>query len=321
MAKQNPFHADDLSRRRFFSGMAAAGTVALLAGAPASLEAQEDSGGLGRRRAPVSGPSLDTAPDTNEKRIDDLVTCNHILFDLDLADAMGHPSVRSKNNPNRFYMSQSVATGLVTHEDIMEFDLESNPINPGNRREHGERFIHSEIYRARPDVQAIVHCHTSEVVSFGSGGIPLRPVFHMAGFLLHGAPVFDSRKVTDNGGYTGVLIYSKGLGRGLAESLGKTASVVLMRGHGMTTVGGGVPAATSRAWYTYMNAKILMDLLKMGGEPIYINEEETGRPGVGGSGEDRNWPLWKARANTRSAAYIAEFKRTGKVPTRGSRGL
>ncbi len=114
---------------------------------------------------------------TDEERIDHLVTANYILFDQGIVDGMGHVSVRSVKDPSRFFHSQHKAPGLVTADDIMEYDLDSQPIDPRGRKTYGERFIHGEIYRARPDVQSVVHAHTPAVIPFGVTGVPLRPVF------------------------------------------------------------------------------------------------------------------------------------------------
>jgi HCOMODA/2-hydroxy-3-carboxy-muconic semialdehyde decarboxylase len=290
-------------RRRFLTGMAATGAVALF-GLPEL--------GKGAAFAQEAGGEPVVVPDTEEQRIADLISCNHVMFDLGLADAMGHPSVRSKNNPSHYYMAQSIATGLVSRDDIVELDENSKKVGPAHMREHGERFIHGEIYRVRPDVQAVVHCHTPEVIPFGVTGTPMRPLLHMAGFLVDGAPVFDVREVKDNGGHDGMLVENTELGRACAQKLGKSA-VVLMRGHGMSTVGATVQQATARAWYTYVNAVIALDTQRLGGKPIIINEAEAlgRRPG---RLPERNWPLWKARADARSARYIEEYKKTGVVP-------
>jgi HCOMODA/2-hydroxy-3-carboxy-muconic semialdehyde decarboxylase len=127
-----------------------------------------------------------------------------------------------------------------------------------------------------------------------------------------GAPVFDVRNVADHGGYSGMLVRNRQLGSALAKTLG-TSSVVLMRGHGMSVVGGDVPQATARAWYTYISARVMLQTQTLGRPAIRIRESEAigrfmpQRQSRGSSAQDRNWLLWKARANARSAALLAEL--------------
>ena len=156
-------------------------TVALIfAAGPAPAQTSSTSGG------PVD-PAL----------IEDLVAANRILADEGVLDAYGHVSIRHPNEPNRYLMSRSLAPILVTASDIMEYDLESNPIDPKDRRSVIERFIHGEIYKLRPDVNAVIHSHSPAVIPFGVTQAPMRPVAHVASFLWVGVPVWDSRDAPD----------------------------------------------------------------------------------------------------------------------------
>src|SRR5438552_2748864 len=114
--------------------------------------------------------------------VDDLVVANRILFDQGVVDGFGHVSVRS-DHPQRFLLSRSMAPGLVGAADIMEFDLEGNALDARERAVYLERFIHSEIYKQRADVRAVVHSHSPSVIPFGVTGVALRPLFHICGFL------------------------------------------------------------------------------------------------------------------------------------------
>lgn len=123
--------------------------------------------------------------------IDDLVTANRILAHEGIFDAYGHLSIRHPHKPNHFLIARSVSPELVTASDIMEYDLDSRPISTNAPQGYLERFIHGEVYKARPDVQAVIHSHSSGVVPFSVSTVPLRPVFHMAAFLAAGVPVWD----------------------------------------------------------------------------------------------------------------------------------
>jgi ribulose-5-phosphate 4-epimerase/fuculose-1-phosphate aldolase len=178
-------------------------------------------------------------PGVDPVLIDDLVAANHILANEKVLDGFGHVSVRDPRNPNRYLMSRSIAPASVTANDIMEFDLDSKPIDAKGRGAYKERFIHGEIYKVRPDVNAIIHSHSPTIVPFSVTKYPLEPILHNAAFLGAGPPVFDPR---DTAGPTNLLVETPALGQAIAQTLGK-ANIVLMRGHGDTVVGPNVRLA------------------------------------------------------------------------------
>ena len=135
--------------------------------------------GLAAAQTPAtSGGAVDPA------LIEDLVAANRILAEEGVLDAYGHVSIRHPSDPNRYLMSRSLAPVLVTASDIMEYDLDSNPIDPRGRRSVIERFIHGEIYKLRPDVKAVIHSHSPAVIPFGVTQAPMRPVIHAASFFM-----------------------------------------------------------------------------------------------------------------------------------------
>src|ERR1700722_16900550 len=109
---------------------------------------------------PKSGGPVDPAA------IEDLVAANRILADQGVLDGYGHVSVRHPKAPDRYFLSRSLSPAVITVDDIMEYDLDSNPVDQRGRLMYLERCIHGEIYRARPDVSAIVHSHSPTVVPF-----------------------------------------------------------------------------------------------------------------------------------------------------------
>ncbi len=226
---------------------------------------------------------------------DDLVVANRILYSQGVVDGFGHVSARSPVDPGHFFMARSVAPSGVTQSDIMEFDADGKALAGDTRLPYAERFIHSEIYRARPDVMAVVHAHSPAVIGFGITGVPLRPVYHMSGFLGRTTPVFEIRDAVPAAPETDLLVKNPALGAKLAERLGRNA-VVLMRGHGFTAVASSVPVAVFRAVYTDQNARIQSEALKLG-TPRYLSEEEaalTQRTMEGLS--VRSWEMWKKQA-------------------------
>ena len=231
------------------------------------------------------------------ERIADLVVANRIIADQGVVDGFGHISVRSASNASHYFISRSRAPALVSATDIMEYDLDDTPIDARGRASYLERFIHSEIYKARPDVQSIVHSHSPAVIPFGVTDVPLRPISHMAGFLIRQVPVFEIREA--GGNETDMLIRNKELGSALAKKLG-TATVVLMRGHGSVVVGQSVRTAVLHAIYTEQNARLQAEATRLGGSIVYLNEVEAARIGEGNDKlVDRPWELWKSRALAR----------------------
>ena len=179
--------------------------------------------------------------------LEDLALANHILVNEGVLDGFGHISVRHPNKPDRFFIARSMAPALVEAQDIVEVDLDGNVHDPQGRRTYVERFIHSAIYKARPDVMSVVHSHSPAVIPFGVTGARLRPICHMSGFLGAVTPVYDIRHSA--GESTDLLISNKALGESLATVLGQS-NVALMRGHGSVTVGNAIQQAVFRAIYT-----------------------------------------------------------------------
>lgn len=242
-------------------------------------------------------PQAAAAASDTDELLQDLVHANHILFDEGVLDAFGHVSVRHPERPERFLLARNMAPGLVGAEDIIEFELDGTPIDADGRGVYLERFIHGEIYRARPDVMAVVHSHSPSVVPFSAvKSTPLRPMCHMSGFLGGGAPIFEIRDVA--GAATDLLITSPPLGESLARSLGDD-NVVLMRGHGATITAPTLKQAVYRAVYVEVNARLQADALRLG--PVeYLTREEasTAMEMIEGQVE-RPWQLWKRRAQAR----------------------
>ena len=235
---------------------------------------------------PASGGPVDPAV------IENLVAASRILADQGVVDAFGHVSIRHPANPNRYLMSRAIAPALVTADDIMEFDLDSNPVDQRGRGMFIERFIHGEVYKARPDVNAVVHSHSPGVIPFGVTQVPMRPVMHTGSFLYVGVPVWEIRKA---GGTTDMLVRNPELGKSLAETLGDKP-VALMRGHGDVVVGPTVQRAVIRAVYTEVNARLQTIALSLGGPITYISAEEGALRDQAGGDESRAWDLWKAKA-------------------------
>jgi ribulose-5-phosphate 4-epimerase/fuculose-1-phosphate aldolase len=143
-------------------------------------------------RKPASSRKAAATGKPDPELLKDVAYANRILYDRGVLDAYGHVSVRHDKNPQRFLLARNMAPALVTTGDVLEHDMEGEPILPG-ARPYLERFLHAAIYRARPDVIAIVHSHSPSLIPFGVTGTALRPICHMGGFLGEGAPIFEKR--------------------------------------------------------------------------------------------------------------------------------
>ena len=226
--------------------------------------------------------------------LEDLVAASRILADQGVVDAFGHVSVRNPKNPNRYFMSRNLAPALVTAADIVEYDLDSNAIDAAGKGSFLERFIHGEIYKARPDVNAVVHSHSPAVIPFGITQVPMRPTYHMAGFLAGGVPLFEIRAVA--GSASDMLIRNPQLGAALARTLAERP-VALMRGHGNVVVGASIQQVVYRAVYTEVNARLQQNAIALGGPVTYLTKEEGDAIDATQQGQLRRpWELWKQKA-------------------------
>jgi len=242
--------------------------------------------------SPAGGPPASAGP-ADPDLIEDLVAANRILADQGVLDGYGHVSMRHPGNPERYLLSRSLAPELVTAADIMEHDLDSNPVDLRGRTAFLERFIHGEIYKARPNINAVVHSHSPAVVPFSVSNVPLRPFYHMGAFLGVGVPIFEIRDVC---GMTDLLVRNPELGRALAQCLADKP-VALMRGHGSVIVGSTIPSAVYHAIYTDVTARLQVQALMLGGSINYLEPEECRLAAANIAGTiGRPWELWKRKA-------------------------
>jgi ribulose-5-phosphate 4-epimerase/fuculose-1-phosphate aldolase len=237
----------------------------------------------------VSSCTLAAQTQAAQTQIEELVLANRILSNEGVLDAYGHVSVRNASNPSHFFLSQHVPAGTVTAADIIEYDLDSKPVHDTKMVGFTERFIHGEIYKARPDVKAVVHGHAPEVVTFSVIQTPLRPIAHMAAFLGGPVPVFEVRDVTKDGE---MLIRNNQLGHALAQTLGN-GPAALLRGHGDVVVADSLHVVVGRAYYMNVNARELLQALQVPGSKItYIQPNEAATMAAQ-DGYERSWTLWK----------------------------
>jgi ribulose-5-phosphate 4-epimerase/fuculose-1-phosphate aldolase len=226
--------------------------------------------------------------------LEDLAVAYRVLAEHGVIDAYGHVSMRSERDPKHYFLARSLAPELVTESDIIEYDLDSNPVDARGRESVRERFIHGEIYKARPEIMAVVHNHSPAVVPFSVTEVPLRPIFHMAAFIGEGVPNFEIRDAQKG---TDLLVKTPYLGEALAKTLGNCPAA-LMRGHGSVTVGENLPRAVGRSIYLEQSARMQLEAMTIagpGGRIAFLDDAEV-RASTPVQDYGRAWPLWRARA-------------------------
>ena len=229
--------------------------------------------------------------------IEDLAVANHILADQGVVDGFGHVSVRSVEDPRTFLIARSMAPALVRPEDILRFDLDGAETSNDTRPGYVERFIHAEVYRARPEVRSVVHSHSPSVIPFTvAKDAKLRAVYHMCGFLGEETPVYEIRD--DAGEASDMLIRTRALGASLSRRLGGHAAV-LMRGHGSTTVGDSLKQAVFRAVYLELNAKLQAEAMKLGPVNYLTSGEAAAAAETNNRHIDRAWQFWRLQLDGR----------------------
>jgi ribulose-5-phosphate 4-epimerase/fuculose-1-phosphate aldolase len=235
------------------------------------------------------------------EHFDDLVAAYRTLADHGVIDAYGHVSLRSPSNPKRYFIARAIAPEKVQVEDIMEYDLDSVPLEAaagkGGRDSVSERFIHGEIYKARPEVMAVVHNHSPSVIPFSVTGVPMRALWHMASFIGEGLPNFEIRDVRKG---TDLLVRDGQLGAALAKTLGGSAAT-LMRGHGAVTVGENLARAVGRSVYLELSARMQMQAMLLGKDITWMDADEV-KANMPVQDYKRAWPVWREKALAKAKA-------------------
>jgi ribulose-5-phosphate 4-epimerase/fuculose-1-phosphate aldolase len=254
--------------------------------------------GLAAAFVAIAVPMLAQAPaapvPTRQAVVAELVVANHILANEGVLDGYGHVSVRNPADPKRYFLARAGAPALVTAADITEYDLDSLAVTTPTASMtppaagYLERFIHGEIYKVRPDVMAVVHCHCPDVIPFAATTVPMRPMYHMGSFIAEGVPVWDIGAA----GGADMLVRNNQLGRALAQTLGNT-SAALMRGHGAAVVATSLHLVVGKTYYLNLNARLQMQALQLGGGNVTYLTAEQAKNSL--QDYERSWDFWKSR--------------------------
>lgn len=237
-----------------------------------------------------------------DRLINDLIIANRILAHHEVVDAYGHVSFRNPDNPHTFFMARSLAPDLVMADDVVELDLEGNPVRDEKRKLYLERFIHSGIFEARPDVSSVVHAHAEAILPFGLvDSTPLRPVIHSGSFIGATVPIWD---IADRFGDTNLLVANVEQGRDLANTLGDN-NVALMRGHGFAAAGRSLIETVRMSVFLPRNARAQFAAMQLNGEIKYLSQGEIDARNRGYKPySPETWRAWEYWANQCGCSHM-----------------
>ncbi len=222
-----------------------------------------------------------------------LALANRMVAHEGVLDGFGHISIRHPGDPQRYLLSRSRSPELIEPADILEFTLDSKLLTPGDFLPYGECVIHGEIYKARPDVTAVCHHHSTAVLPFCITGEELKPMFGLGSVMGAVVPFWDSR---EEFGDTPMVLTTAAHGASLAKALGPHW-MVLMRRHGATVVGRSLPETVFRSIHSHRNAELQLRAAALGTvSPLSKGEAEQAcdyslreRP------MGRAWEYWTTR--------------------------
>ena len=237
----------------------------------------------------------------------ELSLANRIVANEGVIDAFGHVSMRHPDNPNRYLLSRSRAPEMVTPDDFIEYDLDSNPVREPTVSQYSERVIHGAIYKARPEVNSVCHHHCPAFMPLLATGTDYVPIFHLGAVGGIKPPYWDQH---DEFGDTNMLVCKPEEGASLARALG-THWMVLMNRHGVTVAGTSVQDCVFRCVYSARNAEYQVRALTIGDHIASLSPGETERAGqivVSTTGLTRSWEYWSMRVAKSGGAVATETK-------------
>jgi len=248
-----------------------------------------------------------------------LAIANRIVSYEGIIDAFGHVSMRHPTDPNRYLISRSRSPEVVEPSDIYEYTLDSQPVRPlpAGIQGYGELVIHGEIYKARPDVNAVSHHHGMAMLPFCNVADELVPLYHMGAQIGEKVPFWDSR---DEFGDTCLLVLKPEEGASLARALGPNW-LVLMRRHGATVAGRNLTELVFRTIYQYRNAEVQLMTRSFGValQPLTPGEAKlASERNLMPKPQARAWEYWCTRLK-KAGEFPAPLKASKIRATKGKR--
>jgi len=223
----------------------------------------------------------------------ELSLANRIVANEGVIDAFGHVSMRHPDNPGRYFLSRSRAPELVSPDDFIEYDLDSNPVHATDIPQYSERVIHGEIFKARPEVMSVCHHHCPAFMPLLATGNDYLPVFHLGAVGGIRPPFWDQH---DEFGDTNMLVVKPEEGASLARALGSNW-MVLMKRHGVTVAGTSVQDCVFRCVFSARNAEYQVQSMAIGSiASLTAGEAQlAGLISTKTTGLTRSWEYWSMR--------------------------
>lgn len=204
---------------------------------------------------------------TTDSLVDDLVTANHVLANEGIIRGFGHVSVRDPDGG--VLISRSRSPAFVTADDIVRMSLDGDVRDDPEARPYKETVIHRAIYRARDDVDAVVHHHAPSVMPFTITDTDLQPAFHMAALFADGVPTFR-----DYDPDCGRLVVTEAEGDRMTDVLGDHRAQ-LLAGHGANVTGATLKEAVIATVFFAMNARYQYRAEQLGSPNYYTGPPES----------------------------------------------
>ena len=228
---------------------------------------------------------VETVPTEVELR-DLVAVAGAILHHQGLVDYLGHCSARVPGTDRVVikpkHSPRTRSPVALTGADMIVIDLDGDLVD-GDEQPPAERFIHTEIYRRRPDVAAVVHTHQAEATLLGVIGAELLPLLHVPAVLTDGGrmPIWPSP----------VLVTTPELGRELTDTLGD-ALLCHLQGHGIVSVGSDLRRATLAAIAVEQLASANLRVLQIGRQPRVITDGELASLRATAASVDGRWAYY-----------------------------
>lgn len=198
--------------------------------------------------------------------IEQVIKAGRILAHEGQADWIwGHVTARRPDNPQHILMKPAnIGLDEITPDNIITVNIEGEKIG-GPLPRHIEVFIHTEILRARPEINAVVHTHAPHAIVFSSLGKPMMPVGHNGSLFCDRLPIFSE---------TSDLIMTKPLGMSVAQAMGDS-NALLLRNHGIVTAGRTVEEAVFFAVHLELACKTQLMAEACGGAKLVTDADEA----------------------------------------------
>ncbi|MDZ4246885.1 MAG: class II aldolase/adducin family protein [Dehalococcoidia bacterium] len=182
-----------------------------------------------------------------------LMVMSRILYKEGFLDSFGHISLRIPGK-DYYYISRGGPSGKGDFDtgDLVCVDFNGNKLG-GDGKPPMEAIIHTELHRTREDAMCVVHVHPYYSILMTVAGIKFVPLTIQAASFGREIPVYDPAE----------LVITGEEGKSMAEKMG-LSKALLMRGHGVVTLGASIEEAYYMTYYLEESARFLVDAHRLG---------------------------------------------------------